>query len=283
MSSLTLILATVFIGAVLGTWLVITTSIRLWKDYRENFTARAQENLHTMFMFVDARRVFAFNAVAIVVVPLVVYLLTGRIFYAVVMGIIVLSMPKLTYRYLQKRRLAQFDQQLPDGLTMISGAMRAGASMPMAIEGMVRETEGPVSQEFSLVLREQRMGVSLDEAFENLGDRVDSQDLTLVVAAARIARDVGGNLSEIFDRLANTLRQKAVMAGKIKSLTSQGIMQGWVVGLLPIGIMAVLYQMEPDAMRPLFTSIGGWATLTVIGLMELMGGFMIKKIVTIDI
>lgn len=283
MDSLPLVLGVVFIFTIFGTWVVVTTSIRLWKSYRENFTAKARENLHTMFVFVDARRVFVFNVVAIVVVPIAVYLVTGRIFFAVALGILVLFMPKLTYRYLYKRRLEQFEQQLPDGLSMVAGAMRAGASLPMAIEGMVRETEGPISQEFSLVLREQRMGVALDEAFENLGDRVPSGDLNLVVSAARIARDVGGNLSEIFDRLADTLRQKAVMEGKIKALTSQGKLQGWVVGLLPIGIMAVLYQMEPEAMLPLFTSIGGWAVLTVIAVLELMGAFMIKKIVTIDI
>jgi len=283
MDALPIALGGVFIGVVAGTWLLIVTSIKLWRNYRENFTARVQTNLHTMFMFVDARRVFVFNVVAIAVVPAAVYLFTGRIFFAVVLGISVLFMPKIIYRYLHKRRLEQFDQQLPDGLNMIAGAMRAGASLPMAIEGMVRETEGPVSQEFSLVLREQRMGVALDEAFENLGDRVPSSDLNLVVSAARIARDVGGNLSEIFERLADTLRQKAVMEGKIKALTSQGKLQGWVVGLLPIGIMAVLYQMEPDAMMPLFTSIGGWAVLSIIAILELMGAYMIKKIVTIDI
>jgi len=283
MDTLPIVLGTVFLGGVVGTWLVVTTSIRLWRNYRENFTAKVQTNLHTMFMFVDARRVFVFNVLAIVVVPAAVYLVTGRVFFAVVLGISVFFMPKMIYRYLYKRRLEQFDQQLPDGLNMIAGAMRAGASLPMAIEGMVRETEGPISQEFSLVLREQRMGIALDEAFENLGDRVPSGDLNLVVAAARIARDVGGNLSEIFDRLADTLRQKAVMEGKIKALTSQGKLQGWVVGLLPIGIMAVLYQMEPESMRPLFTSIAGWAVLSVIAILEMMGAYMIKKIVTIDI
>lgn len=283
MDNLTLVLGIVFVGAMLGAWMLVTTAMRLWGNYRENFTTKVQTNLHTMFVFVDARRAFLFNVFGIVIVPVAVYLITQKLFFAVVLGASVFYMPRLIYRYLHIRRLARFEQQLPDGLNMIAGAMRAGASLPMAVEGMVRETEGPISQEFSLVLREQRMGVTMDAAFENLGDRVPSADLNMVVAAARIARDVGGNLSEIFDRLADTLRQKAVMEGKIRALTSQGKLQGWVVGLLPIGIMAVLYQMEPTAMLPLFTSIGGWAVLAVIGVLELMGAFMIKKIVTIDI
>ena len=166
---------------------------------------------------------------------------------------------------------------------MMAGAMRAGASLPLAIEAMVREVQAPLSQEFGLVLREQRMGIPLDEAFENLGKRVPSPDLGLVVAAARIARDVGGNLSEVFNRLADTLRQKAVMEGKIKALTSQGKLQGWIVGLLPLGMILVLYQMEPGAMLPLFISVLGWAVLAVIAVLELMGAFMIRKIVTIDV
>lgn len=281
--TLPFILGMTFFGIAGLTWALMKLGTTLAARYRDNFTNTAQTNLQQMFMFVDTRKVFTFNLLAIFVVPLLVYLATNKIILAVVVGIFVLLLPKMVYRYMHARRLQRFDQQLPDSLNMIAGAMRAGASLPTAIEGMVRETEGPISQEFSLVLREQRLGKSLDEAFENLGARLPSQDLSLVVAAARIARDVGGSLSEIFDRLADTLRQKAIMEGKIKALTSQGKLQGWVVGLLPIGIMAVLFQMEPSAMGALFTSVAGWVVIAIIIILELMGAVFIKKIVTIDI
>lgn len=278
-----ILLAVIFAAIAFSAWVGLSVGISVWSKYRQNFTQHAQDNLSRMFLFVDARKVFVYNLAAITIVPLAVYLVTGLPVFAVVAGIVVLVVPKAVFRMLHQRRLARFEAQLPEGLNMMAGAMRAGASLPLAIEAMVREVQAPLSQEFGLVLREQRMGIPLDEAFENLGKRVPSPDLGLVVAAARIARDVGGNLSEVFNRLADTLRQKAVMEGKIKALTSQGKLQGWIVGLLPLGMILVLYQMEPGAMLPLFISVLGWAVLAVIAVLELMGAFMIRKIVTIDV
>jgi tight adherence protein B len=123
----------------------------------------------------------------------------------------------------------------------------------------------------------------MDDAFENLAKRVNEDEYTLVVSAARLAKDVGGNLSETFELLADTLRRKIIMEGKIDALTSQGKLQGWVVGFLPIGMMLILMQMEPQAMYPLLHSVVGWGFLSVILIMELLGGLFIKKIVTIDI
>lgn len=278
-----ILLAVIFTAVTFSAWVGLSMGISVWGKYRQNFTQHAQDNLSRMFLFVDARKVFVYNLAAITIVPLTVYLVTRLPVFAVVAGIVVLVVPKAIFRILHQRRLARFEAQLPEGLNMMAGAMRAGASLPLAIEAMVREVQAPLSQEFGLVLREQRMGIPLDEAFENLGKRVPSPDLGLVVAAARIARDVGGNLSEVFNRLADTLRQKAVMEGKIKALTSQGKLQGWIVGLLPLGMILVLYQMEPSAMLPLFISVLGWVVLAIIAVLELMGAFMIRKIVTIDV
>lgn len=277
------LLAVIFAAITFSAWVGLSIGISAWQKYRHNFTRHAQDNLSRMFLFIDARKVFIYNLAAITIVPLAVYLVTRLPVFAVVAGATMWGVPKVLFRIMHRRRLVRFEAQLPEGLNMMAGAMRAGASLPLAIEAMVREVQAPLSQEFGLVLREQRMGIPLDEAFENLGKRVPSADLGLVVAAARIARDVGGNLSEVFNRLADTLRQKAVMEGKIKALTSQGKLQGWIVGLLPIAMIFVLYQMEPNAMLPLFVSVLGWAVLGVIAILEILGALMIRKIVTIDV
>lgn len=266
-----------------ATALVVIAARRLYVGYRENFTETARGELQKLFLFVDARRVFLFNLASFGVVPVVVYVTSGNILFAAGAGLAFFFVPRAAWHHLFRRRIARFERDLPDSLGMIAGAMRAGASFTVATEAMVREMTGPASQEFSLVLREQRLGVKLDEALENLAQRLPSDDLLLVVAATRIAREVGGSLAEICERLSDTIRQKHIMEGKIKALTSQGKLQGWVVGLLPVGIMWVLYQMETEAMRPLFHSVGGWATLAVIGLLEFLGIAMIRKIVAIDI
>jgi tight adherence protein B len=223
------------------------------------------------------------NIIAIIVGPLLVYMLSGEIVYTVITAILILIFPKKFYKFMANKRIAEFERDLPDALSQISGAMRAGATLPMAMESMVAETKGPISQEFSLLLREHRVGISLDEAFENLGKRVKSKELDLVITAARIARDVGGNLAEIFERLSSTMFEKMAMEGKIKSLTSQGKLQGWVVGMLPVGMVLVLFQMEPESMRPLFNSVFGWGVLFIFTVLELLGMLSIKKIVNIDV
>ena len=116
-----------------------------------------------------------------------------------------------------------------------------------------------------------------------MGNRVKSKELDIVITASRISRDVGGNLAEIFERISSTMFEKMSMEGKIKALTSQGKLQGWVVGLLPAGMVFALYQMEPESMAPLFNSVFGWGVLLIFFTLELLGMFMIKKIVSIDV
>jgi len=109
------------------------------------------------------------------------------------------------------------------------------------------------------------------------------QDFILVVAALRISREVGGNLAEILETRAGTLRRKHEMEGKINSLTAQGKMQGLIMTLLPVFLLVILANMEPESMAPMFNTLAGWATLAVIAVMEVIGYFAIQKIVTIDV
>ena len=172
---------------------------------------------------------------------------------------------------------------MTDALAQVAGAMRAGATFLNAVESMVDETSGPISQEFSLMLREQRMGLTLSDALENVAERVQTEEMDLLITATQISRELGGNLSEIFERLSITLRRKMEMEGKIDALTSQGKMQGWVVGLLPFFIILALTLIEPESMKPIYTSLLGWIFLAIILTMELLGAVMIRKIVNIDV
>jgi len=132
-------------------------------------------------------------------------------------------------------------------------------------------------------MREQRLGVSFDQALDNLEQRVDLEDMALFGSAMRVSRETGGNLAETLERLADTLRQKLAIEGKIRALTAQGKLQGFIVGLLPFALMFVLFKMEPEAMSRMFTTWYGLAVIGFIVLMEFIGGLIIKKIVTIDV
>jgi len=283
MDNAILLLVLLFAGTTLLAWAAIVGSSQAVAAYRNRFTEAAHENLSKMFVFVDTRRVFRVNLLAVIALPALTYLLTGN--WILVVGSVVLAFtaPSYLYKHLAKRRLETIEAGLPDALAQLAGAMRAGSTLSIAMENLVRETKGPIAQEFALVLKEQRVGVPLEDALENLSTRVGSENVDLVVAAALVAKDVGGNLAEILDRLSRTLREKIAMEGKIKALTAQGKLQGWVVGLLPVGLILVLSQMEPYAIQALLSTVGGWIWLGLLILLEVMGLWMIRKIVAIDV
>lgn len=254
-----------------------------WSNYRARFTTDAKSSLEDMFLFIDPQRLFFFNMGLVVVVPLLITVLTGAVPLAVIAALVLFVLPRTAYGYLKKRREAKLIAQMPDALNMMSGSLRSGASLALAMDLVATESAPPFSQELSLVLREQKLGVSLDDALESFAKRVNLQDVNLMVAAVVISKDVGGNLSEVLERLASTLRTKSALEGKIRALTSQGKMQGWIVGLLPVFLGFVLFQMEPEAMAPLFTTYYGYGVIAVVSVLLILGGVFIKKIITIDV
>ena len=145
------------------------------------------------------------------------------------------------------------------------------------------EQAAPIAQEFELLLREQRLGVDFDVSLQNMESRVPLQDVSLLITALRINREVGGNLAETVESLGETLRRKAMMDGKITSLTAQGKLQGVVMAGLPVLLALLLYFMEPESMAKLWTTSVGWGVLTVVGVMEILGYTMIRKITSIDV
>ncbi|MCU7921003.1 MAG: type II secretion system F family protein [Candidatus Thiodiazotropha sp. (ex Epidulcina cf. delphinae)] len=278
-----LILAILFTGISVMIWVLLSFSMQGFERYQSVFTEQTESKLENLFLFIDTRRVFLINVITLLVLPVAVYLITGNLFYVALSVIALLVLPKVLLLRLEAKRKAKFIGALPDALAQIASGMSAGLTFISAMETMARETRGPISQEFSLVLREQRLGKSLAEALDNLAERVQAEELDLVVTATQIANEVGGNLSEIFHRLADSLRRKMEMEGKIKALTSQGILQGWVVGSLPFFIIGALYFVDRENIAPIFSNLLGWVFLAIIIINEIIGGLMIRKIVNIDI
>ena len=140
---------------------------------------------------------------------------------------------------------------------MISGALASGSSLNMALQSVMLEQQAPISQEFMLFVREQRIGVDFDASLRNMERRIPLLDFSMFTAAMRISREVGGDLGEVLSTLADTLRRKSSMEGKIDSLTAQGRMQGIVMTGLPVLLGGLLFALEPEAMSKLFTTPNG--------------------------
>jgi tight adherence protein B len=187
-------------------------------------------------------------------------------------------------------RLNAFNKQLPDTITLIANALRAGSSFLQAIEMVVRESRPPVATEFGRVIREVNLGLPFDQALENMVRRVRSDDLELMATAISIQHTVGGNLAEILDSIAFTIRERVRIKGEIRTLTAQQRMSGYVVGFLPIGLAGFLFIIAPGFMAPMFdssVSIGGLPAGVIIlamGAFMMFLGFMaIRKIVDIEV
>ena len=283
MTSLGLILALGLLTAFLVIWLGIQAARSVLAKQRSELETSTKTTLADMFIFLDPTQIFYYNIAALIVLPTLVWLLSNNPVFVTFTAIATLILPKWYIKHLAARRLKRFEEQLPDALLMISGAMRAGASLNVAMESMVKEQKPPLSQEFELMLREQRLGVDFDTSLVNMEKRNPLQDFSLVVSGLRISREVGGNLAEILESLANTLREKAQMEGKIRSLTAQGKMQGLIMSCLPLLIMVALNWIEPRAMGTMFTTFFGWCTLAVIIVMITIGYLIIRKITSIDV
>lgn len=264
-------------------WAALHFGGRWFASRQTKEAGAAADALEGMFIFAETQKIQTIYMVVMIFLPVVAWFLTGN---WIIVGLCVVAAfvaPRWIVSYMHKRRLSQFEQQLPDTLLMITGALRAGASLPIALEGVSNEAKPPISQEFALLLRELRLGVDFAVALRNLEKRVPLQDLMMVTAGMALSREVGANLSETLESIAKTIRAKLAMEGKIRSLTAQGKMQGLVMAGLPVFLILVLRVMEPEAMEPLFTTWYGWVTVAVIVVADLIGYFFIRKIVSIDV
>lgn len=270
-------------SAALLAWFAIDVGTVTLARYRENFTRQAGFQAREFFLFIDPSRLFIFNLGVILLGAMLTWLLTGSLLLVLPAIAVLALLPRFLYAAMRRRRLQRFEQQLPDALMMLCGGLRAGVGFSSAIQQLVAEAQAPLAQEFSLVLREQRLGVTLEQSLANLARRMPTQSTVLVVSAMRIASETGGGLAETLERAAQTIRSRLQMEGKIGALTSQGKLQAWVVGLLPMVLMLVLDHMEPEAMAMMWHSRLGWGTLGVIALLEFMGVYVIRKIIAIDV
>ncbi|MDN7452306.1 type II secretion system F family protein [Burkholderia cenocepacia] len=277
----------VLVGVFAGLTILLVLMMRLGRRVvtagADRVAGEIEASLAEAFVFANRQKVAFWSMVAIVGLPVVGYVLSGSVFGAAAALVVALLAPQRVVAVMRKRRIGQLETQLPDVLLMMAGGLRAGASFSIALESVVSESPAPISQELGLLVRELRLGIDLDVAMRNVEKRIPVPDFLMVSAAVTISREVGGNLAEALESVARTLSAKLQMEGKIRALTSQGRMQGIVMTLLPIGLMAVLRVLEPEAMAPLFSERIGWMTLGVIAVMEVIGYKAISKITNIDV
>lgn len=207
---------------------------------------------------------------------------------ALVVGVLIFwYMWRAPLIYLEKvvrpRRTKRFSNQMIDGLTLMGNAMKSGMNLSQAFKICVDEMNGPISQEFGLILDKNRIGQSLELGLESLARRLPSEDVVMFSTSVNILKETGGNMTETFSTITKTIRERIKLQHKIEALTAQGMTSAVVVSCLPWALAAVLYLIDPVMMTPLFTTLPGVFILLCVAFLEIFGFLIIKKIVTIKV
>ena len=183
----------------------------------------------------------------------------------------------------RKRRLRKFETQLPDVLNLLAGSMRAGFSFNQGLEQVAEEASEPSRRELQRVFTESRLGRPIEDALEDSANRMHSVDLMWAVMAIRIQREVGGNLAELLDTVARTMTERERLKSEILSLTAEGRLSAWVLGIFPPAFAVVLYVIQPDYMSVLFEHPLGVMAVVVSAVMALIGFVWLRKIMAIEV
>lgn len=224
------------------------------------------------------------NLIATASVTLAVLLLMGVApLIAAGVGVAIVVLPILYFYRRRAKRIKRLVAQLPDVFELLSQALRAGHSLASAMQLISQEVPDPAGTEFARVFHEQNLGLKIEDALRNMGDRVDMLDVRLFVTAVLIQRQIGGDLAEVLDKIGKLIRQRIELAGMVQVLTAEGRLSGYVLLALPLVCLAALLVLNPDYANILFFDPQGKMLLTVAAVMQLMGWAMIKKIVAIKV
>ncbi|MGH7765489.1 MAG: type II secretion system F family protein [Candidatus Dormibacteraceae bacterium] len=207
----------------------------------------------------------------------------GGLIQMLVFGFVGYLIPGFYVRYRINQRLKAFDAQLGDTLTLLSNALKAGYSFAQAIDTVAKNAVAPIADEFARAVREMNLGGSPDEALQNITKRIASADFDLVATAYSIHRTVGGNLAEILDNIAYTIRERVRIKGEIATLTAQARASGTLITFLPLVLALFMYFVTPTYFRPMFENFIGWVLIALGVFMIFIGNLIIRRVVAIEV
>lgn len=257
-------------------------------DKSQSKKSSIMTHMKLMGMEVDEKKVTrmlllsSFGVGFLVFIVLWPNIVVGLVF-GVFMGVLGFQMPPIIFKNMYEKRCNQFVDQMVDGLTIMANGIKSGSNPQQAMQRVVEIMGNPISAEFGQVITQTQFGQSFEEALNDLGVRIPRPDVQMFVVAINILKETGGNLSETFTTIVLTIRERQKLEKKISAMTAQGIMQGVIVSCIPFLLMGVFYALDPDHIKPMFNTTLGLVFLAAMLMLQLIGGLMIKKIVTIKV
>lgn len=227
-----------------------------------------------------------FKTIHLFLAALIVLILCAALF-SVLLGSILACLMVFITKYLKykekKAYIEKFDEQLIDGIDLIANSLKAGLTFQQSLNVLVEESLPPLSAALKEVINEHRLGVPIENALVKFAENNQNENMDLFVTAVNLTRETGGNLAEVLNKISNSMREKIRLEGHIKTLTSQGRMSGWVVGILPFVLTLIIYLVDKDLVMPMFTTTLGIFLFVIAIIIEMVGIFFIRKIINIDV
>lgn len=263
------------------------------KRYKERYIEETEVEISDIFLMLPPEKILDLNVVFSAVCGAILSLLYAwrineislamLIALGVIGFVVSFPIPKLIFRYMRKRRIEKFNEQLEEALGNISGSLKAGFSINQAFDELAAQHRSPISIEFRILTQEIRLGVGMEIALENMQKRIQSSDFDLVVTAIITARQTGGELTSTLERLAGLIRERMRINRKLAAMTSMGRLQAILIGMMPFLLLWGMYYVSPHMVAAFLDTTFGYISIGVVIVLDVMGFLVIKKITTIDV
>ena len=249
----------------------------------EGYLDKRRKRLMQASILLKAEEFLFMTILVALILGFLVFLLTEMVLPSIFAFLLGFRLSDAYISSVKRRRSQKLNDQLPDALGAISNSLRSGLSFIQSMNIALKEMDAPISEEFARVIRDNTLGKPLDEALKDLADRNEDEDVDMLVTAIMIQRQVGGNLSEVLDVITGTIRERMRIKGEVRTLTSQGKLSALVIGFLPVGIAFAISVMNPEYINVLLNKPLGNILMGVAVMMELIGAFLLTRIIKIEV
>lgn len=249
---------------------------------RKNSMENKRKKLQQAYIFMRVEEFIGISILAGLVFALLFFVLTKLWILSLIGFALGYKIPDVFVNSSKRNRMKRLNNQLPEALNIISNGLRVGFSFNQAMNVAANELERPIKDEFNKILRDNSIGKTLDEALIAFSNRTDDEDVDMFITALLIQRKVGGNLAEVLDTIANTIRDRTRIRGEVKTLTAQGRLSAIVISVLPFGVAGFIFIANPSYIMELFKSTFGLIMVVLALVLQVLGIFIIVKMSKVE-
>lgn len=268
----------VFVAVATGAYAWLRMLHRACRSFHRSFNTQMKRRMDRLFVFIDPNRLFVVQLLMILLLAALVWVFTGHLGAVILAAAVAGWLPAVLMRRLELRRQQRIERQLPDTLMQLAATLRAGMGMPAAIDHVAQRTPAPLGDELQLLSRERRLGVGFEDSLVSLRERLPLETVQLFVCLLTISQQSGGGLARSLTVLASSCRRHLLLRSKLWALTAQGRLQAHIMSAVPVLVAAVLFVMEPDAMRQLWTTTVGQAVAVTLMVMLGAGFWLVQRV-----